>query len=149
MLKIFTDLVQKYKLYIKYLIAGGTASFVNLALLFCFTHYIGFHYLVSATLAFIVAFFVSFYLQKFWTFRDNSRNEISKQGGKYLVTGLINLAINSVLMYVFVDIFHIWYMYSQVLAALLIACESFLIYKFLIFNKEAGKILTDGTSSTG
>jgi putative flippase GtrA len=139
-MNLIKKLILKYKLYIKYLIAGGSASLVNLALLFFFTHFIGFHYLVSATLSFTVAFFVSFYLQKFWTFRDNSREGISKQGGKYLATGLANLAINSALMYVFVDIFHIWYMYAQVLAALLIACESFLIYKFLIFNKDTGKI---------
>jgi putative flippase GtrA len=136
MYKLILDLLYKYKTFVKYLIAGGTAAFVDLALLFVLTHYFGLHYLWSASLAFLLAFFVSFFLQKFWTFRDSNRETMNKQMFQYLVTALINLALNSAIMFLLVSVFGLWYMLAQMIAGGTIALWSFLIYHFLIFNKK-------------
>jgi len=128
------NLLLKYKQIIKYLIAGGTAAFVDLGLLYFITDILGVWYLLSACLAFVVAFFVSFFLQKFWTFRDADKKAIYKQMGVYLGVALANLTLNAVLMYIFVDGFKIWYMLAQVIVSGLIACESYFVYKIFIFN---------------
>jgi len=138
------NLLLKYKQIIKYLIAGGTAAFVDLSLLYFLTDILGIWYLISACLAFAVAFFVSFFLQKFWTFRDGDKEAMYKQMGVYLTVALVNLALNALLMYVLVDGFKIWYMLAQFFISGLIACESYLVYKLFIFNRsikfESGKI---------
>ncbi|MFH1583345.1 MAG: glycosyltransferase [Candidatus Falkowbacteria bacterium] len=126
--------LRKYKQIIKYLIAGGTAAFVDLALLYILTDILGVWYLISACLAFAVAFFVSFFLQKFWTFRDADKEAMYKQMQVYLAVALANLTLNAVLMYVLVDGFKIWYMLAQVIVSGLIACESYFVYKIFIFN---------------
>ncbi|MDP2709125.1 MAG: glycosyltransferase [bacterium] len=131
------NLLLKYKQIIKYLIAGGLAALVDLSLLYIFTDIFKIWYLISASLAFVAAFFVSFFLQKFWTFRDGDKEAMYRQMGVYLAVALINLAINGLLMYIFVDGFKIWYMLAQVMASSLIAVESYFIYKLLIFNKSA------------
>lgn len=128
-------LILKHKVIIKYIIAGGTAATVDLSLLFVFTHFFKLYYLLSATLAFLIAFFVSFFLQKFWTFRDDSRDVMYKQMASYLLIALLNLAMNNLIMYLLVDKAKIWYMFAQVLAGGIVAMWSFLIYRFLIFNK--------------
>ncbi len=128
------DQVYKYKVYIKYLIAGGIAASTDLSLLFVFTHFFGVHYLMSAVLAFLLAFFVSFFLQKFWTFRDNRREGMYGQMAIYLATAVTNLGINTGLMYAFVEYLHLWYLFAQIAAGALIAVESFIIYRFFIFN---------------
>ncbi|MFH0955625.1 MAG: GtrA family protein [Candidatus Falkowbacteria bacterium] len=129
------NLLLKYKQVIKYLIAGGTAAFTDLSLLYILTDILGIWYLISACLAFAVAFFVSFFLQKFWTFRDADKEIMYKQMGVYLAVALANLALNGALMYVFVDGFKIWYMLAQFIISGLIATESYLVYKIFIFNK--------------
>ncbi len=138
------NLLLKYKQIIKYLIAGGTAAGVDLILLYVFTDVLGIWYLFSACLAFSIAFFVSFFLQKFWTFRDEDKEVMYKQMRVYLAVAVTNLALNTGLMYIFVDGFKIWYMGAQFIISGLIACESYLIYKFFIFNGQgksvAGKI---------
>lgn len=128
--------IYTYKVYIKYVIAGGTAASIDLGLLFIFTDLFGIWYITSAALAFMLAFFVSFSLQKFWTFRDSSTDGIYQQMSMYFVIAVVNLLLNTGLMYVLVDYFHIWYMFSQVFVGGLVACWSFLIYKFYIFKNN-------------
>ncbi|MBA4319640.1 MAG: hypothetical protein C0412_14665 [Flavobacterium sp.] len=127
---------KNYKQIIKFLIAGGMAAFVNLSLLYFFTDILDIWYLISTSMAFIVAFFVSFFLQKFWTFRDNDKQTIHKQIVAYLFISLFNLCVNAIAMYIAVDGFKIWYMLAQFIISGLIAFESYSVYKILIFNKK-------------
>lgn len=130
------SLLLKYKQIIKYLIAGGTATLVDLSLLYFLTDILEIWYLISAVLAFGGAFFVSFFLQKFWTFRDPDKEIMYRQMRLYLAVALANFIINTALMYILVDGFKIWYMLAQFMVSSLIAFESYLVYKFFVFNNK-------------
>lgn len=126
----------KHKRPIKFLIAGGTATAIDLLSLYFFTDILGIWYLFSACLAFTVAFFASFFLQKFWTFGDNDKERMYRQMSVYLAVALTNLLLNAIIMFILVDGFKIWYMAAQLMASGLIAGESYFVYKILIFNKS-------------
>ncbi len=138
--------MNKYKVPIKYIISGGTAAFVDLVLLYALIDIFKIYYLLSASIAFLVAFFISFYLQKFWTFRDNNKEKIYKQMYLYLSVGIINLCINAAGMYILVEHvlpkiviagkFNATYVVPQIIMGVFIAISSFLIYKFVIFKKK-------------
>lgn len=128
--------IYKYKIFVKYIISGGIAATTDLVLLYIFTDILGIWYLLSAVFAFVVAFFVSFFLQKFWTFRDNSRERMFGQMKLYLIVCVINLCINTIGMYVLVDKFTIMYIFAQIIMGGLIAISSFVIYRFFIFKKQ-------------
>ncbi|MFH1661806.1 MAG: glycosyltransferase [Candidatus Falkowbacteria bacterium] len=132
----FYEQIDKHKIYVKYIISGGTAATTDLALLYVLTEFFNMHYLLSASIAFIIAFFISFFLQKFWTFRDNNREKIYKQMSLYLFVCVTNLFINTGGMYFLVDKFNIMYMVAQVIMGGLIAIFSFLIYRSFIFNNH-------------
>jgi putative flippase GtrA len=136
MTELILKQIYKNKIYIKYVISGGTAAGVDLALLFIFTELLNVWYIISATIAFFIAFFVSFTLQKFWTFRDNSTEGVYKQMSLYFAVGIANLFLNAGLMFVLVDIIHLWYMLAQVVAGVFVASWSFLIYKIFIFKNQ-------------
>src|SRR3989338_6886764 len=121
----FAKHLRKRARLLRYLIAGSTAAAVDFSLLYLFTDGFGLHYLTSATLAFIIAFFVSFFLQKFWTFQDDSVEKVHAQAVIYFVVAIFNLALNTGLMYLFVDVWGVWYMAAQFLASGLLAVESF------------------------
>ena len=135
MYKFLTRQAQKNKIYIKYFIAGVTSAAVHLLILTIFYRFLGVWVVVSTSLGFIVAFFISFYLQKFWTFRDNSRDKFYKQMMIYFMVGAINMSLNASFMYYLVEKLGIWYLLSQVMVNGVIAIESFLVYKFVIFKK--------------
>lgn len=132
----FHSLIVRYQTIVKYLISGSTAAFVDLGLLFLFTDVFGVWYLLSAIIAFIFAFFTSFYLQKFWTFSDSRTEGMTRQMTIYFVVAVANLILNTALMYVCVDFIGLHYLISQIIVALLIACGSFFVYRNLIFKKN-------------
>ena len=136
MYKFLIQQARKNKIYIKYFIAGITGAAVHLFILTVFYRFLGVSVVISTSLGFVVAFFVSFYLQKFWTFRDNGRDEMLKQMMIYFIVGAVNMTLNASLMYWLVEKLSVWYLLSQVMVSGVIAIESFLIYKFVIFKKQ-------------
>jgi len=131
-------MIYREKIYkiIRYLISGCTAAVANLSSMYLFTDIFGFWYMYSAVLAFSVAFFVSFLLQKYWTFKEISVKKVHTQISLYLLVGILNLVCNALLLYVFVDILHMWYMTGQFLVSGMIAVWSFFIYRKFIFNQD-------------
>ncbi|MDP3735697.1 MAG: GtrA family protein [bacterium] len=120
---------------LRYLISGGTALAVNLGLLAFFIEIFGLWYLLAAVLAFTVALCVSFALQKFFTFADHARTTgvLTRQFSIYTTIALINVALNTILMYLLVERLVLHYLVSQVVASGTIALYSFFIYR-AVFN---------------
>ena len=128
------NVVFEHRAYVKYIFSGGTAAVVDLFLLAMLKELFGAHYLIAASLAFIVAFFVSFFLQKFWTFGHTRMEDLHAQMITYLIIAVTNLGINVGLMYFFVEIAGIWYFFSQIISGALLALMSFFLYRRLVFK---------------
>ena len=119
----------------RYIISGGSGAVVNLATLFVLVHFFQIWYLLSVVLAFVVAFFVSFSMQKFFTFNERGLERIKQQSILYLGIQIFNLGVNAMLMYISVDILNIHYLISQFFILGFIAAYSFFIFKRFIFNQ--------------
>lgn len=124
-----------YARIFRFLVSGGTSTFTNIFLLYLFTDIFGIWYIISAVMAFIAAFIVSFSLQKFWTFNDMSKDGIHRQAIIYFTAALINLFINAGLLYVFVEYLKLHYLIAQVIISVFIAIENYFIYQFVIFKR--------------
>jgi len=121
---------------LRYIISGGTAAIVDLSLLYLFTDVFKIWYIISTVLAFLLAFMVSFSLQKYWTFKDHSNDNIHAQAIIYFAVTSINLGLNTLGMYFCVQYGHIHYLFAQIIVSALIAVESYFAYRIL-FNKRA------------
>jgi putative flippase GtrA len=126
----------RYARTLRFLIAGGTAAATDLGLLYVMTDLFHIWYLLSAVLAFGIAFGVSFTLQKFWTFNDRSVDGIHAQLGMYLTIALIGLGLNTLSMFALVDHFGLHYIAAQIIASAFIAVGNFFAYKHLIFTDK-------------
>lgn len=119
--------------WVRFIIAGGTSAFVDLTLLFILHEVFGIYYLFSAVLAFLGAFGVSFTLHKYWTFKSH-QEETHRQAVLYFGTQMFGLFLNTLLMYIFVDMIHISVMISQIFAGALVAFCSFFIARNFVFK---------------
>jgi dolichol-phosphate mannosyltransferase len=128
--------IRVHKTGIKYVISGGTAAVIQVGLLYVFTDILGLYYVASAATAFLIALITSFFLQKFWTFRDNNLNRIKKQLAIYAFLGVLNFFLNPTLLYLVVEWTHVWYVIGQIIVMGVLAVESFLVNKFITFKKE-------------
>ena len=120
----------------RYIISGGTSAFVDLFFLYVLNSVLNFYYLTSAIIAFCIAFCVSFVLQKFWTFKNHSTEDVHKQVFIYLGTSLFGLSFNTLLMYLFVDYFGIFVILSQIFAGIIVACFTFFISRKVFKHKN-------------
>jgi glycosyltransferase involved in cell wall biosynthesis len=109
----------------RFLIAGGATTFVSLTTLYLFTEYAHVWYLGSSAIAFVVSYLVNFSLQKFWTFKNMGAKAIRYQLPFHLSLALCNFALNTLLLFTLVEWAHVWYLLAQVLAAIVIAIDSF------------------------
>lgn len=122
------------KKILRFLISGGITATVQLGLMYLLTDIFGFWYIFSLNLAFVAAFFTSFTLQKFWTFKNDNLDRVYKQALLYFAVVLVNLLINNAFVYLLVEKMDAWYIAAQVMAELIIAIESYFVYKKLIFR---------------
>src|SRR4051812_47007459 len=111
-------MIQKLNQHIlfRYIVSGGTSASVDLALLYVFHSLLDVNYLIASIIAFACAFCVSFVMQKFWTFRNHSRDNMHRQAFLYLGTSLFGLSLNTLFMYLFVDHFHVGVLLAQIFA---------------------------------
>lgn len=132
----FISRLMKWRV-LRYLISGGSAAVTNLVVLFILVHFFHIWYLFSAVLSFAVAVFVSFLMQKFFTFNDYTKYKIKRQSALYLGIQIFNLGPNALLLYIAVDKFHIHYLISQIVVLGIIAVYSFFLFKHLVFTPDA------------
>ena len=136
--------VFRHRQVVKYLIAGGTSTSADILIYSLLIYFASLWYVASSVISFTIAFWISFGLQKFWTFRDRDTKNMMKQTYLYLFVAIVNLGINTLLIYLFVDYIHIHKFISKVIANAMIAVESFLVYRYFIFAK-IGKVEIEET----
>lgn len=119
------------------MISGGTATVIDLVALYILTDAYKIWYLLSAIIAFAIAFIANFAMQKFWSFAGEHEKKSHHQLFLFLSINLMNLAINASGMYLLVDKIKIWYIFSQIIMSALIAMESFFVYKVIIFKSDS------------
>jgi putative flippase GtrA len=122
---------------VRYIVSGGTSAGVNLATLFVLNTLLHVYYITASILAFIIAFFVSLLLHKYWTFEDRRTEGVHIQAGMYLLSSLFGLLLNTIILYVCVEYIHTPVLVGQVIAGGLVACVTFFISRDIIFtNRE-------------
>lgn len=131
-------LLNQHKTSVKYIFSGGTAALIYLLILFILTDVIRLWYVFSSVAAFVVSLLVNFFLQKFWAFRDNDWQRLRRQLFIYGILGAINFILNPILLYTFVEKFHIFYLLSAVVVISSLAIVNYLINKFITFKKDLG-----------
>jgi dolichol-phosphate mannosyltransferase len=125
---------------LKYVCVGSVVVAINVSLLYSFTEFFHIYYLVSAVLAFGVAFLVSFFLQKFFTFKDVSTGRVASQMARYLSLQLAYVCVNAILLYMLVEYLGVWYILAELIIALGLAIATFIISRRFIFVRQASDV---------
>lgn len=111
----------------RFFIAGMLTVLVNLAALYALTEYAHLWYIASSIVAFSISYGVNFSLQKFWTFKHRGVHAITYQLPLHFALALGNLTLNTLILFVLVEWMHVWYLFAQIIAAIIIAFESFFL----------------------
>lgn len=134
----------KYDLLIRYGIVGICGGVIQTLALYIWVDILRLtaQYLLGAGIGFCIALLVTFSLQKYWTFRDNSVTDSQRQFVLYGSIAILNLMLNVLLLHVSkllfehagLNFFDVWYIYIQIVIIALLAGASFLANYFVTFR---------------
>lgn len=132
-------MIKKYSV-IRYIISGATAALANFSLLYFLVQVLGVWYLLASVLSFCFGLVVSYLMQKFFTFRDHSTKGLVGQFSVFFIYNLIMLGVNTLLMYLAVDVLGLWYLLAQVSITILTAFVNYFVFSRGIFaqNRKFG-----------
>lgn len=133
--KLFNFLL-RHKSISKFLMSGPLIGAVDLLILYITHGVLGISVIWATSLAYILSFWLSFYLQKFWTFCNHNKQHVYRQLVLYFLFAFINLNVNGYLMHIMVNRYKVWYLLAQLIVSFIIGLESYLVYRFIIFRKQ-------------
>jgi len=120
--------------FFRYFIVGGVAFVVDFTLLFLLTEFGHLHYLLSASVAFMAGIAVNYALSVSWVFDHRSVDNRMHEFEIFAVIGILGLAFNAALMWLFTERVGFHYLGSKMVAALLIFLFNFSARKVLLFS---------------
>ncbi len=123
----------------KFAISGFLAYSVELLIFKFILEEFRVWYIVASSIALILSFFVSFSLQKFWTFKHKETVYMKGEVLMYLGVVILNLFLNAAVFYLFVEFFN--------LPSLLGRFLDFGILKSFFHRKSYGLVLTQATTA--
>ena len=131
--KIFSFCEQR-KAIIKFFVAGSSAAVVDLLALYFFHGVLHWEIVLSTSLVFLLSFFVSFSLQKLWTFRNYNKKRLPHQLVLYIGAAFISMNLNALAMHLMVNNWHVWYLLAQIIVNVFLGIINFFTYKFVVFR---------------
>lgn len=121
----------------QYILVGGTAFIVDFSTLYLLTEKLGFHYLVSATLGFLLGLAANYALCIAWVFdvRVLRRNWVQE----FTVFGLIGIAglgLNTLILSFLTEVARVHYLASKLVAAAVILLFNFSLRRWALFSEK-------------
>jgi putative flippase GtrA len=118
----------------KFCVVGAIGYAINLAVYTALLHS-GLHYLVAATLSFLVAVTSNYTWNRLWTFRDRRRG-VAAQGMRFFIVSLASLGANLVVLDALISL-GAGKLVGQAIAIVLVTPLNFIGNKLWSFRRHA------------
>lgn len=120
----------------RYLFVAGAAFTVDFGLLILFTQLVGVNYLIAATMSFCVGVVVNFSLSVKWIFPKSKFTKLHHEFAGVMFIAIIGLVLNDLILWSLTSKLGIFYLYSKLIATILIFFWNFFIRKSLLYKKD-------------
>jgi dolichol-phosphate mannosyltransferase len=121
---------------IRFGFSGGAGVIAGYITLYTLTEFAGVWYLFSSVAAGIVNGGINFFLEKFWTFQNKDKEHIYTQAKWYTILRISLFASDVGLMYIFVEYFHIYYLFAQIFITIILSIISFIVCRKIFLTEE-------------
>ncbi|MDQ1284068.1 MAG: hypothetical protein QG620_416 [Patescibacteria group bacterium] len=134
--KLVSEKTDKASLqFFRYLIAGGTATLVDLAVLFVLYHLLHINYLAAAALGFLFGVITNFTINIAIVFE--SQGKMKKEFLLFAAVGLGGLLWTELILWVLSGKFHLPVMAAKLVAVVLVLNWNFFMRKKFVFGKRS------------
>jgi len=119
--------------FFRYIIVGGFGAVVHVGIIFLLVEFIKLSPLVSSVIGFVFVLIISFLLNKHWTFQIKVNQKF--QFTKYLIVSLIGLLLNTLIIFITVNVLNWSYEYGVIIMVIVVALNNFILNQFWTFKK--------------
>ena len=116
---------------LKFGLVGGTAFVIDYVLLYFCTEFLHIHYLISSIISFTVSVIFNYILSIKWVFDVKKKQDV-KDFVIFIILSVIGLEINSLIMYVMVEKFGGYYMFSKIVSTAVVMVYNFITRKIFV-----------------
>ena len=120
----------------RYGFVGGTAFLVDFGAMVLLTEMFGLHYLLSATISFILGLVTNYILSVSWVF---NRRSLSRPWAEFLVfavIGVVGLGLNSLILFLCTEKLGLHYTLSKIIATVVVFFWNFFARKLILFHNK-------------
>ena len=127
------------KQFLKYIIIGFFGTGLDFLLLYYLVEYLHLYYILAAFISVAIVIWISFSLNKYWTFQNQEKKYLS-QFSKYILAHAFVYGLNLIILIILVEIFGLWYILAKAFATIISAICNFLLTKKWVFRSENEKV---------
>ena len=121
--------------FLQYFAVGGTCTTIDFVVLYFMTTIGGVHYLMSSCVSFTIGVVLNWLLCTYWIFQYHRFQQQSKEFACYVVISLGGLLLNTLLMWLYTEIFCLWFMFSKLFSVAITLFYNFFTRKLLLHTK--------------
>lgn len=118
--------------FLKYAIVGVIGTVIYLLILIVLIEVLKYEPVISSTIGFIIIVIISYWLNYRWTFNSNSRHLVAFP--RYAVVSVIGLGLNASIIFIAVNVFHLWYGIGQIVSFIVIPLCNFSLNSYWSFK---------------
>jgi putative flippase GtrA len=120
--------------FARYFAAGLIALGIDFGLYVALTEMLGWHYLVSATLAFCAGLATIYFLSIWWIFRHRRVGRSTHEFALFAGIGAVGLLLTAIVLYLLTDVVGLDYRLSKIAAAAIVFLFNFGCRKYFLFR---------------
>lgn len=137
-MKRLKQLFFKYKEYIMYVIFGGLTTLVSWVSFYIFTHPLNMGTVVSNIISWILAVAFAYITNRKWVFESqiSGFHGIVKETAAFIAGRLLSLGIDTVLLWITVDLWHFNNMVMKVVIGIFVVIINYFFSRLIAFKKR-------------
>ena len=116
---------------LKFGVVGGTAFLIDYGIFTILSQLLNIHYLIASIISFSISVIYNYILSIKWVF-DVSKKQTTKEFIIFVILSVIGLGLNSLIMYISVDLMQIHEMISKIIATAIVMVYNFITRKIFI-----------------
>ncbi len=116
---------------LKFGVVGGTAFLIDYGIFTILSQFLSVHYLIASVISFSVSVIYNYILSIKWVF-DVTKKQTSKEFIIFIILSVIGLGLNSLILYVCVDLIHIHELIGKIIATAIVMVYNFITRKIFI-----------------
>ena len=121
--------------FVRYGLVSVIALAVDFGCMVLLVELFSIHYLVAATVSFISGLVVNYLLSRAWVFTERKYESRVKEFIIFTSIGIVGLLLNNSIMWLAVERIGIYYIFSKIIATILVFFWNFGLRKMLVFKQ--------------